>query len=103
MNNTKMLYLKRTDVFKRTDFNKTGVSNECNICHYWYFLNKGFKFQLNACIGCHYLLMMPINFSDVPILKVENTNYDCVITGINKSKAKKLLQNIDLTEKSVTY
>ena len=103
MNNTKMLYLKRTDVFKRTDFNKTGVSNECDICHYWYFLNKGFKFQLNACNGCHYLLMMPINFSDVPILKVENTNYDCVITGINKSKAKKLLQNIDLTEKSVTY
>ena len=46
---------------------------------------------------------MSINFSDIPTSKVENTNYWCVITGINKSEAKKLLQNIDLTEKSVTY
>ena len=37
MNNTKMLYLNRTDVFEGIDVNKTSISNECDICHYWYF------------------------------------------------------------------
>ena len=67
-----------------------------------FFLNKEFKFQPNVCNRCHDLLMMSINFSDIPILKIENTNYRCVITEISKSEAIKLLQNIYLTEKIVT-
>ena len=45
MNNIKLLYYDRIDVSKRIDVNKTSKSKECDICHYWYFLNKGFKFQ----------------------------------------------------------
>ena len=44
MNNIKMLYLDRSDVSERTDVNKTSKSKEGDICHYWYFLNKGFMF-----------------------------------------------------------
>ena len=40
-----MLYYDRTDVFERIDINKTSASRECDICHYWHFLNKDFKFQ----------------------------------------------------------
>ena len=40
-----MLYYARINVSERIDVNKTNKSKECNICHYWYFLNKGFKFQ----------------------------------------------------------
>ena len=40
-----MLYSDKTDVSKGIDVNKTSKTKECNICHYWYFLNKGFKFQ----------------------------------------------------------
>ena len=40
-----MLYFDRTDVFEGIDVNKTSATKECAICHYWYFLNKGFKFQ----------------------------------------------------------
>ena len=46
--------------------------------------------------------MMCMNLSDIAILKIENTNYHCIITGISKSEATKLLQNTDLTEKSGT-
>ena len=35
-----MRYYDGIDVCEGTDINK-----ECHICHYWYFLNKGFKFQ----------------------------------------------------------
>ena len=40
MNNIKMLYYDRIDVFEGIDVNKTSKSKECDICHYWYFLNK---------------------------------------------------------------
>ena len=48
-----MLYFDRMDVFEEIDVNKTRESKECDICHYWYFLDKGFKFQPNVCYGCH--------------------------------------------------
>ena len=44
-----MLNVDRIDVSEVTDVNETSTSKECDICHYWYFLNKGFKFQPNVC------------------------------------------------------
>ena len=39
-----MLYYDRIDVPEGIDFNKARRSKECDICHYWCFLNEGFKF-----------------------------------------------------------
>ena len=36
-------------------------------------------------------------------MNIENVDYRCIIKGISKSQAMKLLQNIDLTEKSEHY
>ena len=44
-----MLYYDRIEVSERIYINKTIVSKQCNICHYWYFLDTGFMFQLNIC------------------------------------------------------
>ena len=44
-----MLYFDKIDVSERTDVNKGSESKECDIYHYWYFLNTGFKFhQMSA-------------------------------------------------------
>ena len=40
----KMLHYDRTDVSEGSDINKTSLSKECIICHYWYVLDKGFRF-----------------------------------------------------------
>ena len=66
------------------------------------FLNKGFKFQPYICSKCHVLLLMPMNLSDIAILKIKSADYCCIISEISKSKAIKLLKNIDLTEKIET-
>ena len=71
------------------------------MCHYRYFLDKGFKFQQNACNGYHDLLMS-MNLSDIAILYIKGADYCCIISGINKSEATNLMQNINLTEKSRT-
>ena len=43
--------------------------------------------------------MMPMNLSNNADLKIKNTGYLCIITGIRKNESLMLLQNIDLTEK----
>ena len=37
-----MLYFDIINVFEEIDVNKTSASKKCDICHYWYFINKGF-------------------------------------------------------------
>ena len=74
------------------------IKQECN--HDSDFLNKSFKFQPNACIRCHDLLMFSINLSDIAILNIKGFDYRCIISLIDKNEAIKLMQNADLTEKS---
>ena len=38
----KMLCYDRIDTFEGIDVNKTSASKECDVCHYWYFLNYSF-------------------------------------------------------------
>ena len=80
MNNIKMLYFERIDVSEGIDVNKTSKSKERDICHYWYFLNTGFKFQPYVCNRCHDLLMMSMNLSNIAILKIKNADYCCTVT-----------------------
>ena len=90
-----MLYF---DAFEGTNVNKTSASKECDIFHYWYFLNYGFKFQPNVCNRCHDLLMMSMNLSDIAILRIKVCDYRCIISLISKNEVINLMQNADLTE-----
>ena len=49
MYNIELLYFDRIRVSEGIDVNKTSASKDSDICHYWYFLNKGFRFQPNVC------------------------------------------------------
>ena len=98
-----MLYYDRIDVSKGIDVNKTSASKECDVCHYWYFLNYSFKFQPNVCNRCHDLLMMSMNLSDIAILNIKGSDYRCIISLISKNEAITLLQNAGLIEKKEHY
>ena len=45
-------------------------------------------------------LMVSINHSDIAILNINGAEYHCIISGISKSTAIKLLKNTILSEKS---
>ena len=92
----------RIDVSEGIDVYKTSASKECNIFHYWYFLDYSFKFQPNVCNRCHDLLMMSMNLSNTAILNIKGSNYRCIISLISKKEAINLMQNADLTEKTGT-
>ena len=63
-----MLYYDRIDVSEGIDVNKTSESKECDIYQYWYFLDKGFKFQRDVCNSWHNVLMISTNLSDIAIV-----------------------------------
>ena len=96
---TKMIYLNRIDVSEGTDFNEASASEERIIWHYWYFLDKGFKFQPAVCNWFHDVLMMSMSLNNIAILDIYSVDYRCIIAGISKSEAMKLLKNADLSEK----
>ena len=71
---------------RRIDVNKISKSKECDICLYWYFLDKGLEFQADVCIGCYDVLMMSMNLCDIAILNIHSA--DCfIISRISKSEA----------------
>ena len=52
----KMLEYDRIDISEEIDVNKTSLSKECDICHYWYFKDIGFEYEKYLCNGCHGLM-----------------------------------------------
>ena len=63
-----------------------------HIFHYWYFLDKEFKFQLWICNGCYDVLIMSMKLAT---LNINRIHYRCIINRISKSKTVNLLQNVD--------
>ena len=98
-----MVYVDRIEVSEGVNVNKTGESKGCDGCHYWYFLNKGFKFQPNVCNRRQNLLMMSMNLSDIAILNIKGSDYRCITSGISKKEAINLMQNTDLSGKVEHY
>ena len=98
-----MIHFNRIDVSEGIDVNKASAWKECDTCHNWYFLNKNFKFQPNVCNGCHDLLMMSMNLSDIAIINIKGSKYRCIISGIRKNEVINVMQNTDLTIKVEDY
>ena len=63
-----MLEYDRIDISEGIDTNKTSASKECNICHYWHFLNKNFNYGPYLCNGCHDLMQKAARFKNVAVV-----------------------------------
>ena len=92
-----MLRYQKIDVSEGIDVNKTSASKECELCHYWFFKDIGFKFQEHVCNKCHDLLTIAHSLKDIAILNAKGNTYRCILMGIRKNKGLKKLNS------SVTY
>ena len=80
-----MLYFDRIHVSEVVDVDKESASKECDIWHYWYFLNHSFKFQPNFCNRCHELLGMSMNYNNISILNMKGCYYHWIISLVSKN------------------
>ena len=55
-----MLEYDRIDISEGIDINKTNLSKECMLCHYWYFLDKNFSYGPYLCDGCYNIMQKSI-------------------------------------------
>ena len=62
-----MLEYYRIDISAGIDVNKTNASKECDICHYWYFKDIGFKYEPYLSNGCHDLMQRAMSFNNIAI------------------------------------
>ena len=94
-----MLQHDRIDMSERIKINKTNALKECDICHYWYLLDKYFKYKPYLCNGCHGLTQKAMNFN-VAIVSVEESDYRIHFWYMSKNDVINIQRNSNFREKS---
>ena len=94
-----MLEYNRTNISEGIDVNKTSFSKECDICHYCYFKNIGFKYESFLCNGCHNLMQKAMSFNNVAIVYVKGSAYRIHFWYMSKDDAISIMNNSNLIDK----
>ena len=98
--NYKMLEYDRIDISEDIDMNKTSASKECDICHYWYFVDQNFNYEPYLCNGYHDLMQKAMNFNDVAIVSIKGNDYTIHFWYMSKDEAISMMHNSSLNKKT---
>ena len=82
-----MLQYNRIDISEEIDVNKKNLSKECDICHYWYSKDIGFKCEPYLCNGCDDLMQKAMSFNNVSIAYVKGNAYQINFWYMSKDDA----------------
>ena len=82
-----MLEYDKIDILEGIDINKASASKECDICHYWYFLNKNFSYDPYLYNGCRDLIQKSMNFYDVAIVSTKGNDHKIHFWYMSKDEA----------------
>ena len=94
-----MLEYDRIDIVEGIDVNKTSKSKECDICHYWYFKDIGFRYEPYLCNGCHNLIQKAMSFNNAAIVYVKGSTYRIYFWYMSKNDAINIMKNSNLVDK----
>ena len=94
-----MVEYERIDISEGIDVNKTSLSKEFNICHYWYLKDIGFKFEPYLCNGCHNLTQKAMSFNNIAIVYVKENAYRIHFWYISKDDAINIMNESILLDK----
>ena len=95
-----MLEEDRIDISEGIDVNKTSLSKECDICHYWYFKDIGFKYEPYLYNGCHDLTQKTMSLNNVDIVYVKRHAYRIYFWYMSKDDAINIMNGSNLIDKS---
>ena len=98
-----MLEYERIDISEGIGVNETNLSKECDICHYWYFKNIGFKYEKYFCNGCHGLMQKAMSFNNIAIVYVKGNAYGIHFWYMSKDDAINIMNDSNLADKRVFY
>ena len=93
-----MLEYGRIDISEGINVNKTNLSKECDICHYWCFKDIGFKYEPYLYNGCHDLIQKAISFINVAIVSVKGSAYRIHFWYMSKNDAVSIMNGSNLAD-----
>ena len=94
-----MLECDRINISEGIDINKTSASKKCDICHYWYFKDIGFKHEPHLCNGCHDLMQKAMSFNNVAIVYVKGNAYTIHFLYMSKDDTINIINSSNLAGK----
>ena len=94
-----MLEYHRIDISEGIHDNKTNLSKECMLCHYWYFLDENFSYRPYLCDGCYNIIQKSIKFKNIAIVHVKKSARRIYFLYMSKREAKKIMTNSNLIAK----
>ena len=95
-----MLEYERIHILEGTDVNKSnGKSEKCDICHYWYFLDKNFNYEPYLSNGYNDLIRKAVSFNNVAVVSVKGSDYIIHLYFMSRNDAINLLNNSVLSNK----
>ena len=94
-----MLEYDRINISERIDINKTSASKKCDICHYQYFKDIGFKYESQICNGWHDLMQKAMSFTNIAIVYVKGSAYRINFLYMNKDDAINIMNGSNLADK----
>ena len=94
-----MLEYERIDISEGIGVNKTNLSKECDICHYWYFKDTGFKYEKYLCNVCHDFMEKAISFNNVASVYVKGSAYRIHFWYMSKDDAVYIMNGSNLADK----
>ena len=78
---------------------KKKLSKECNICHYWYFKDVGFKYEPYLCNGSYDIMQKAISLNNVAIVYVKASAYRINYWYMSKDDAINIMNGTNLVDK----
>ena len=94
-----MLEYERIDISEGIDVNKTNLLKKCDICHYWYFKDIGYKYEPYLCNGCHDLMQKAISVDNVVIAYIKRNAYRIHFWYMRKDGAINMMNGSNLVDK----
>ena len=94
-----MLEYERIDISEGIDVDKTNLSKECDICHFWYFKDIGFKYGPYLCKGCHDLMQKAVGFNNIAIVYIKGSDYRIHLWYMSKDDPINIMHGSNLVHK----
>ena len=99
-----MLEYDRIDISEGIDIKKCKeTSKECNLCKFYYFLDKNFEYGPYLCNGCYDVYLKVVSMKNLAIINHNGNHYHVNFTLINKKDAYNLIKNATITDKREHY
>ena len=94
-----MLEYDKIYISEGVDVKKTNFLKECELCHYQFFKDIGFKYEKCLCNGCHDLMQKATSFNNVAIVYAKGSAYRIHFWYMSKDDAINIMNGSNLVDK----